>query len=277
MIKKSIAISVLILTIYPILFICLGSFMGNEEVLEYISKLNDVSGHDYISFLFIPQFPTLRGYVALLFDTPAFFIAFWNSVKVTSLILVGQVVVNVPATWWFAQGKFKYRKVLYNFYIILMVLPFVVTMLPQYIVLKKMGLLDTHAALILPAIFNTLSIFVIYPYFKSIPKHIIESAKIDGASDVQIFWKIGVPMCLPAIIISVMLNLFDYWGSLEQILIFIKSKQLWTLPVFISGIELNQANLAFVTSVISIILPILFMKVTKKYLLSDSLNQAEEK
>ncbi|MGX7418290.1 carbohydrate ABC transporter permease [Carnobacterium gallinarum] len=275
--KKILCFTVLIVTLYPICFVFLGSLMGDDEVKTYLELLDSSYSNSFVSLWFFPNFPTLKSYVELLVDTPAFFVVFWNSVKSTTFILVGQVLINVPASWWFAQSTFKGKQWLYRLYIVLMVLPFVVMMLPQYIMLKQLGLLDTLWAIILPAIFSTLSIFIIYPYFKAIPRAIIESAKIDGANEWQIFSRIGVPICLPAIIISIMLNLFEYWGSVEQIIAFIKNQSLWTLPLFISSIQVNKANLALVSAVIVMVIPLLFTFLSQRYLTNGLLSNAEEK
>ena len=81
------------------------------------------------------------------------FTVFWNSMKIVGTILAGQLVFAVPAAWAFAAFRFKGRKLLFTLYVILMLLPFQVTMLPSYLVLDGMNLMNTHAAVILPAVF----------------------------------------------------------------------------------------------------------------------------
>ncbi|GAB2022748.1 carbohydrate ABC transporter permease [Pseudolactococcus yaeyamensis] len=275
--NKILIFFVLLLTLYPICFVFLGSFMGNEEVKQYLAILNAKDSQHYVSVYFAPKFPTLRAYVALLLDTPEFFVAFWNSVKVVSLILVGQLAINLPATWWFIRIKWRGKDWLYRLYIVLMVLPFVVMMLPQYMIFKQFNLLDKLAVLILPAIFSTFSVFIIYPYFRAIPQELIESAQIDGATEWQIFYKIGLPLAMPGMIISVVLNLIEYWGSVEQTLAFVKDKTLWTIPLFVSSIQTSKPVLAFVSAVVAMILPLLVMLIFRQDLTNGLLNNAGEK
>ncbi len=98
---------------------------------------------------------------------------FWNSVKIVVLVLAGQFLVAVPAAWAFAVYKFPARKLLFTLYIVLMLMPFQVTMLSGYLVLDKFKLLNTHGAIILPAVFSTFPVFLIYRGFCSVPKELI--------------------------------------------------------------------------------------------------------
>ena len=100
-----------------------------------------------------PDFPTLSPFVELLLDSPGFFVMFWNSCLQTGAVLFGQMVVAVPAAWAFAMYSFPGKKLMFMGYIILMILPFQVLMTPDYFVLNRLHLLDTHLAVILPGIF----------------------------------------------------------------------------------------------------------------------------
>ena len=112
---------------------------------------------------------------------------FWNSVKIVFLSVGGQLIVGIPAAWGFARYKFPFKKVLFTIYIVVMLMPFQVTMLSSYLVLDKLHLLNTHGSIILPAIFSTFSVFIMYRFFCNIPESIIESARIDGASEFYYF------------------------------------------------------------------------------------------
>ena len=105
-------------------------------------------------------------YVELLLDSPEFFVMFWNSVKLTAAILAGQLLVGTPAAWGFARYQFPGKKILFTIYIALMMMPFQVMMLSNYLVLDQMRLLDTMAGIILPAVFSTFPVFLMYRFFQ---------------------------------------------------------------------------------------------------------------
>ncbi|SKA08420.1 multiple sugar transport system permease protein [Pilibacter termitis] len=275
--KTLIILLVMIVMLYPLFFVLLGSTLGNDETQRYLEILNDAGDkNSFLSFQLFPQFPTIRSYITLLLDMPEFFVAFWNSVKTTLIIIFGQFLINTPASWWFARQNSKWSRILYIIYVILMVLPFVIMMLPQYSLLKNLGLLDKIGAIVAPAIFSTLSVFIIYPYFRAIPNDIIEAARVDGANEWQLFTKIGIPLAIPAILISIMLNLFEYWSAVEQMIAFIKNKQIWTLPMLLNTFQLNKLSVAFTASVLTLILPMLCALIWRRYLTGGMVQKMED-
>lgn len=265
--KKVVVLFILFISLYPICFILIGSFIGNFEVKTYLSALNDGSkSHDYQLFIF-PKYLTLSAYVALLLDTPSFFVAFWNSFKSTILITVGQLLVNLPAAWWFYRVTFKGKNIIFNLYILLMVLPFVVLMVPQYMILKQMQLLDTLGAVILPGIFYTLAVFIITPYFRDIPKSVIEYAVLEGANEWQLFTKIALPFATKGIMIAIVLNFIDYWGSFESTMTYIKNKSLWNLPMYIMMLKVDNMTLIFFSVVVAMVVPIAILYSCREFLI----------
>ena len=155
--KKIITLLLFILAMimcFPIVFLLSGSIMGAAEIKEYLGPvLND--GNGYVTWSVLPKYATLRSYVELLLDTPKFFVMFWNSVGMTVSILIGQLVVSVTAAWGFARYEFPHKKLLFTLYIVLMLMPFQVTMLSTYLVLDKMKLINTVMSIVLPAVFST--------------------------------------------------------------------------------------------------------------------------
>lgn len=242
---------------YPILFLLTGSLMGGQELKENLGAALE-GGSTYIKWSLLPEFPTMRAYVELLIDSPQFFIMFWNSVKMTVAILVGQLVFGVPAAWGFAKFRFPMKKLLFIIYIVLMMMPFQVLMLSNYLVLDQLQLLDTQLGIILPAAFSTFPVFIMYRFFESVPDAIIESAKIDGAGQIQIFIWFGIPIGSAGITSAMILSFLEYWNLIEQPLAFLKDKSLWPLSLFLPNIGLEQAGVAFTTSVITL-LPALFV------------------
>ena len=230
--------------------------MGAAEIKEYLGPvLNDGSG--YVTWSVLPKYATLRSYVELLLDTPKFFVMFWNSVGMTVSILIGQLVVSVTAAWGFARYEFPYKKLLFTLYIVLMLMPFQVTMLSTYLVLDKIKLINTAMSIVLPAVFSTFPVFIMYRFFISIPESIIECARLDGASEFKIFIKIGIPLGKPGIMSAMILGFLEYWNLIEQPLTFLKDKSLWPLSLYLPSIGLESADVAFAASAVTLITAII--------------------
>lgn len=250
---------------YPVLFLLTGSLMSERELAGGLGPALG-KGSGYVSWRLLPMYPTMKAYVNLLIDSPEFFVMFWNSIKLTGSILAGQLLVGVPAAWGFAKFKFPFKKALFMVYILLMMMPFQVMMLSNYLVLDKLRLIDTHLGIILPAVFSTFPVFIMYRFFEGVPDAVIESAKIDGAGNLQIFLYLGVPLGSAGIISAMVLGFLEYWNLIEQPLTFLKTKSLWPLSLFLPNIGLNEAGVAFTTSVVVLMPAMLVFLAGQDYL-----------
>lgn len=154
--KKAIVITILVLfgalTAAPLVFLVCGSLMGSGELAEYLAPVLE-STKGYARWRLFPLYPTLRNLVELCFDSPEFFQMFWNTMKITVGILAGQLVFGLPSAWGLARYPIPGKRFLYFLYILLMMLPFQVTMLSQYLVLNRLHLMDTTWAVIVPGCF----------------------------------------------------------------------------------------------------------------------------
>lgn len=256
-IEKTAFIAVGIVICMPVFLVVTGSVMGNSDLQECLAPVF-LEGHGFRTWKIIPDYPTLENYSRLLVKSPEFFVLFWNSIKMTVCILAGQLLVGAPAAWAFGVYRVKGKNLLFTLYVVLMLLPFQVTMLSSYLVLNKMNLLNTHWAVILPAVFNTFPIFVIYGGFCAIPDALIEAARMDGASEFYIFREVGLKLGQGGILSSIVLGFLEYWNMIEQPLTFLKDKFLWPLSLYLPEIEWTQAGFAFSASVI-ILIPAVFM------------------
>jgi multiple sugar transport system permease protein len=250
---------------FPVLFLIVGSMMGSDELNYYLGAVLGRSD-GFASWSLLPNFPTFKAYVQLLLDSPEFFVMFWNSVKMTGAILLGQILAGVPAAWAFAKLRIPGRKIFLNLYIILMLMPFQVTMLSNYLTLNNLHLMDTQAAVVLPAAFSTFPVFIMYQFFRGIPKGIIESAELDGANKLQVFFYIGIPLGSSGIVSALVLDFLDAWNLIEQPLTFLKDKTLWPLSLYLPNISMDNAGLAFVASVITLIPSLLVFLAGQNYL-----------
>lgn len=235
----------------PVLLLFFGSLADSIEWTERMRPLLENTG-EYITWKWIPDYPTLKNFGELLFLTPEFLALFWNSVKIAVCILAGQLLVGVPSAWCFAVYDFKGKNILFSVYVILMLLPFQVTMLAKYLVLNGLGLLDTHAAVILPAVFSTFPVFLVYRGFRGIPRELYEVARIDGAGEWMIFYTIGLPLAEGSIMAAFVLGFFEVWNLMEEPLAFLKDMSLWPLSLYLPEIGADRAGRACAASVLTL-------------------------
>lgn len=254
--KRVVLLPVLLL---PALFICIpvlilitGSVMGEGELNVYLAPVL-MENRKLADWRLIPDYPTFSHYGRLLFMTPQFFVLFWNSVRLTGCILAGQLLVGVPAAWAFAVYRVKGGRALFDLYVVLMLLPFQVTMLSSYLVLNRLELINTHGAVILPAVFSAFPVFLCYNGFRGIPPQLFEAARIDGAGEAAIFVRLGLPLGRSGLLSSMVLGFLEYWNLMEQPMAFLQDKSLWPLSLYLPEITLDRAGSAFCASVITLI------------------------
>lgn len=254
-----------VVMVFPLFLMFTNSFLGVQEIKEaYGAVLGEDIGN--VAIRLVPQYMTLRSYVELLLDSPDFFVMFWNSCRQVFPILAGQILIGMPAAWAFARFRFRGRRILFFLYMLLMIMPFQVTMVSNYIVLSKLSLMDTHLALIVPGIFSTFPVFIMEKFFKAIPEAVLDAAKVDGAGALQIFMKIGLPLGIPGIMSSSILCFLEYWNAIEAPMTFLKTKSKLPLSLYLPDITTEQLSVSFTASVVMMIPAILIFAWGRDYL-----------
>lgn len=252
--------------VFPVLFLTAGSFMGKNELKDLLLPVLEQGSKGYVSWKLIPEYPTLKFYVEVLLDSPEFFIMFWNSVKIAAGVLIGQLLVGMPAAWGFARFDFPGKRLLFILYIALMMMPFQVMLLGNYLVLDYFELLDSLPGIIFPAVFSTFPVFIMYRFFEGIPQALLEAARLDGAGELRLFFIIAIPLGSPGVISAMVLDFLEYWNLIEQPMVFLKTKELWPLSLYLPNIDLNKAGMAFAASVITLIPAVLVFFWGQEYL-----------
>lgn len=241
----------------PLWMIPTGALMDDVELHRILAPvLNGNSG--FAVWHLAPFYPTMEHFYRLLIGSPAFYKLFWNSVGMTVAILAGQLMIGLPSAWAFAAFRFKGRDTLFGLYVVLMLLPFQVMLLPQYIVLQKLGLYSSPGAVILPAVFSTFPVFVMYRGFTQIEPEIIEAARLDGAGELQIFLRIGLPLGQMGIRAAMVLSFLECWNLVEQPMAFLEEQKDWPLSLYLPQLDMSQAGYAFAVSVV-VLVPALFV------------------
>lgn len=255
-IRKAILIALIALLIllmgFPVWMVLTGAFSSQWELEEKLSPVF-ANTDGMAAWSILPEAPTLRSVVEVLLDSPGFFTMFWNSAVITLGILAGQLLTAVPAAWALARLPVRGKKKLVTLYIVLMLMPFQVLMFPQYLVLRRLKLLDTLGAVILPAVFSTFPVFILRRCFLAIPQEILEAARLDGAGEMQIFCRIAVPLSIPGILSVGILTFLDSWNMIEQPMTYLKTKSLWPLSLFLPDAELADMGVGFAAALLMLI------------------------
>lgn len=250
---------------WPLWFILMGAFLPADELSLLLGPVF-AEGEGYARWFLLANWPTLEPLVRLLLDTPEFFAVFWNSCTLAFPQILGQLLVGAPAAWAFARFRFPGRRVLFALYVVLMLLPFQVTMVPSYLVLSRLNLMDTIWAVILPGVFSTYPVFIMTRGFEAIPKSVIEAAELDGAGPFQIFLRLGLPMGLPGIISALVLGFLEAWGAVEQPMTFLESPTLWPLSLYLPQVVADNLGLSMAAGLIALMPALLIFLFGQRYL-----------
>ena len=242
-----------------------ASLMGSAELMEHIRPVIKNAG-GYASPTLLPARVTLSQYVMLLFDTPKFLTMFWNSIRLVVPIVLGQIVVGTLAAWGFAHFRFPLRDGLFMGYIALMMMPFQVTLVPSFLMLDRMRLMDTPWAVILPGVFGTFAVFLLRQFFSAVPGSLVESARIDGAGELRVFASIGLPLGMGGVASLCILSFLDNWNLIEQPMTFLRAQDNWPLSLYLTRIGESNAELAMGASIITLMPTMLLFFYCESYL-----------
>lgn len=254
----------LIILLPPVMTLC-ASFMGEMELLEHIRPVLP-GGMGRADMPLLPAAPTLRQYAELLLDTPKFLTMFWNSVRLVLPIVLGQTVVGTLAAWGFAQYRFPGKDALFMVYIALMMMPFQVMLVPSFLVLDALRLIDTGWAIILPGIFGTFAVFLLRQFFQTVPLELIEAARIDSAGETRIFASIALPLGKAGIASLCIISFLDNWNLVEQPMTFLRTQDKWPLSLYLSKIGETNIDIAMAASIITLLPTLLLFFYCESYL-----------
>lgn len=246
-------------------------YTSNDDYYGYYGSRDDKKKSTYISdtvnLKFIPDIVTFKQYYTVLLQSPDYLLKFWNSVILVVPIVVFQILIALGAAYCFSRHRGRIRELVFFLYVILMLMPYQVSLVPNFLVSKWLGILDTRAAIILPGIFSTFSVYLLTKYMRRIPSSYIEAAELDGAGEWQIFTKVCVPLCKSAIASTAILVFIDYWNMVEQPLILMSDSDKHPLSIFLSQINQGEVGLAFAVAVIYMIPTILIYLYGEEYLI----------
>lgn len=255
-IKKAMAflgiMILLLIMLAPIYIVVVSSFMRADEIkISFGGVLRESIG--YASVPVMPYYFSISNYKELLLQTAEFFVMFWNSVIQVLCIISGQILIGVPAAWAFAKWKITWTRYLFGLYIILILIPFQVSMVPEYLTLSNMGLIDTQLSVILPGMFAAFPIFIMTRFFSAVPDELLEAARLDGANEFSIFCRIGMPLGKQGIGAAVILSFIEYWNAIEAPMTFLQQHSKWPVSLYLPNITTENAGISLAASAIILI------------------------
>ena len=262
-----------ILFLMPIVLTITNSFMAASEISANYGSVfatNSNGGKVYIAekvnLKFIPDMVSFSQYNTVLFKSPEYLLKFWNSVILVAPIVIFQLIVASLASYGFARYRGRIREIIFFMYIILMLMPYQVTLVPNYLVSDWLDLLDTNWAIWLPGIMSPFAVFLLTKFMRRIPESVMEAAQIDGAGEWQIYRRICLPLCRGAICSAAILVFIDYWNMVEQPLILLTDAEAHPLSVFLSKINAGEIGLAFAVATIYMVPSLLIFLYGEEYL-----------
>lgn len=230
----------------PLVLTFLYSFFPQSEIKSYLAMRSNYDTERWKPFLLSPARVSLRQYYTVLIEMPKYLQLFVNSAKYTLAILLGQALVIPMTAYALSRFRFHGRDLLFFCILILMLLPFQVTMAPSVITMRTLGLMDTVWAVILPMIFSPFYIFLLRQFMIGLPNELLEAGMIDGAGTWRCFIHVVIPVCRPIIGAAAALSFADCWNMVEQPLIYLGKKQgAMPLSVMFNQIGTENSEIAF--------------------------------
>ncbi len=203
------------LILIPLIVILSTSFKPDDQIYEFPMHI-------------IPRTPTWENFNKLMDRFPLYI---YNSFKLTFIIVVVQLCTSSTAAYAFSKLRWKGRDALFLLYVLSMMVPIHAIIIPQFFIVRSMGLYDSHWALVLTGSFTAFGTFLIKQYFMTIPDSYVEAARIDGAREFVIFYRIMMPLAKPVLATQIIFSFRYFWNDFFAPLIYLTSQHLKTLPL----------------------------------------------
>ena len=228
------------------------------------------------SFNLFPNPCTLENYTYVI-NNVDIFRYFFNSMFVAIATTIGQVIISALAGYAFARFEFKHKEILFILILVSMMIPPQVNIVPLFFIMKQFHWIDTYWALIVPGLFGGFGVFMMRQWFKSMPDDMESSAKIDGCNTFQVFYKIALPLALPALMTLAIFTFITTWNSFMWPLIVTNSDSMRTLPLALANFkgsfrEITDWGALCAFSVICCLPVIGVFLLGRKYFINDILN-----
>ncbi|GAA0707376.1 carbohydrate ABC transporter permease [Dactylosporangium roseum] len=190
-------------------------------------------------------------------STGPFAAAFWNSFYIAVLTVAGTLVTSAMAAYAFARITFRGSGLLFGLFLATQMVPVQVTIVPLYLMMTRLGWVDTHLALIVPAIVNPFAVFLLRQFILAVPAELEDAARIDGADHWRIFWRIVLPNIRPGLSALGIIVFLGSWNSFFFPLIFLNTRELFTVPMlvaqFVGEHDMTSYGLVMAANVVTVV------------------------
>ncbi len=242
------------LTLLPLLWMLSTSFMPTGEANLYPPRL-------------FPSEITFEHYTALFTRLNLARYVF-NSTLLAIAVTLISLLLNSMAGYAFAKLQFPGRNKLFRLLLAALVIPAQVSMLPLFLMLKHMGLINTYWGVIIPGMTSIFGIFLIRQYALSIPDSLLDAARIDGASEFRIYWSLVLPLCKPILVTLAIFTFLGSWNDFMWPLIVLTDNEMYTLPVALAnllGEHVQDTELMMAGAVLTVLPVILVFMILQKH------------
>ena len=256
----SIAVLIGLMAMAPLFWMVSASFMPSGQASSFPPP-------------FLPTHPTLEQYTTL-FTRLNLGRYLLNSAMISVVVTLLSTVANSMAGFAFAKYQFKGRDGIFRMLIASMVIPAQVTMLPLFLMLNRLGLINTYVGVVIPGIAGIFGIFLVRQFVQSIPDSLLEAARMDGAGEFRIYWSVIIPLCKPVLITLAIFTFMGTWNDFLWPLIVMTDDSMYTLPVALAGLSgehVQDTELMMAGSVLTVLPVLLLFGAMQKYYISGIL------
>ncbi len=227
--------------ILSVLLVITGILMLIPVAWVVLESIEPASEQFLLPPVWVPTQVTLASY-RTLFSAAPFLLNIINSLVVSVSVIVGAAAVSVLAAYAFARIEFRGREVLFTLFLVGLTLPTQVSAVPEFIEIRYMHLLNNQASLIVPALIQVLGIFLLRQHFRTIPRDLDDSARVDGAGHLRIIWHVMVPLSWPAISAVMIITGQYIWNDFFWPNLFITSPDRMTAPLGLVSLQAQQGG-----------------------------------
>lgn len=258
-------ITAAILILLPLLFTLSNSLIPRKEATEIYEGV--MGSNRYINIRIFPYRISFEQYLNLLLFRPDYLQRYINSIILTFPIVLGQIIISILPAYAFAKMKFPFRNKIFFIYVIVMLMPYQVTLVPNYMLMNRIGLLGKFESIILPGIFSSFGVFLTRQYMTFIPDECIKAARIDGAGFFKSFLLIVLPQCKSILMALSLLSFIDNWNMVEQPIVMLADSNKYPFSVLMAFINENDIGLMFACGVTYMIPVLCFLYYGRSYLM----------
>lgn len=246
------------LTLWPIVFMISTSFKDLSQVFE--STLNP-----------LPWPITFDNYTTVLGNFPLF-TYIWNTFLIAAIVTVSKTLTSILSAFAFVYYDFKYKESIFNGMLLTFFIPITVLVMPNYLMMSKLGLLNTPWGVVLPCLVDGMGVFLMRQTMRCVPKALLEAAILDGAKPRQVLTKVILPLIKPALLANSILFFINSWNEYFWPLLILQDKDSYTLPLalqmFISAEGGSEWGIAMAVATLTSLPPLILYGFCQKFIIN---------